>query len=439
MAKRNLKSLFTNKEITDSALVLISNVLAQAVNFVAVMFMTKMLSVEDYGKYALLNTVLTLVADLSDMGMNASITRFVAQYRGQNDRASELGIIAYSLKRKLCSSALAIGLMMVFSNFLATYVIHDSAYSVYVILVSFCAGFYLLTGLYKAVFQGRQNFKHYFLSVAVDAIVYLATVVVLYAFQALSVFTIVLASLLRSLVSTVICAILVGVPIKELFSRISGNKETVKLFNTYSRWMFLWAIFSNLQTRADVLLLSQLTTTDQVSYYDIANKITKPVLLVVSSYSQIMSPVFAKLNTLDKIRKKISSVKKIVLAGTGGMLLAVALSGIAVRILFGNKYDNSIVPLQIMFAALIFYIWTIPYNSALFALNKPQVFTIAAGIGLVATVIGDFLLLPAFGAVGAAFTYFIAQLIGFLVAYIGYRWAAERSTLGYGTDGGNTA
>ena len=70
--------------------------------------------------------------------------------------------------------------------------------------------------------------------------------------------------------------------------------------------------------------------------------------------------------------------------------------------------------------AIIFFVWTIPFNSALYALNKPYIFSMAAFVGLVVTAIGDYLLLGKYGAIGAAYTYIAAQIVGLIIALGAY-------------------
>ena len=91
-----------------------------------------------------------------------------------------------------------------------------------------------------------------------------------------------------------------------------------------------------------------------------------------------------------------------------------------ILILFGTKYTQAIIPCQMLLFAIIFYIWTVPFNSALYALNMPYVFTVAALIGLLVTVVGNYYLLGRFGAIGAAVTYIAAQMVGLIVSMVAY-------------------
>lgn len=415
-----LNRIFKNREIQDSSLVIISNILAQLLNFFVVMIITRVLSVDEYGKYAILNTILSLATDLSDMGMNSSVTKFVAEYY-QNDRKYEKTIILYAVRKKLCNSALVILLMMCSSRFIANYFIHDESYTVYVAIVSFCIGFTLISSMNKAIFQGRQIYKLYLYSIIIDTVTYVVFIFLLYKFNRLNVFSIIISNILRMLISMITSSLMVGINIGEIFSYSIDNQDIIKKFSSFSKWMVLWAIFANLQSRADVILLSRLTTIEQVSYYEVANKLTKPILLVLSAYSTVMNPIYAQLKSKQELKKKVIQTAKFIVFISICLIVACFLSGPIVNTLFGYKYNMSIVPLRIMLISLIFFIWTVPYNSALYAINKPYIFALAAGIGLFINIIGDYAFLPKYGAIGAAMTYFIAQLESFLVAYIAYK------------------
>lgn len=415
-----LNRILKNRELHDSSIVLFSNIFAQAVNFIVVLIITKVLSVDEYGKYAIINTILSLAIDLSDMGMNSSVTKFVAEYHNK-DQTFERTVITYATRKKLRNSALVIALMMLSSKFIASFFVHDDSYTIYVIIVSFCIGFTLISSMNKAIFQGRQIYKLYFYSVVIDTISYFALVGIFYITNNLTVFSVIVSNVIRMLISMWSSSLMAGLNIREILSVTVENSEVINKFSSFSKWMLLWAVFANLQSRADVILLSQLTTISQVSYYDVANKLTKPILLVLSAYATVMNPIYAQLGSSKELKNKVKQTAKFIAAVSGLLIIACLLSEPVLVILFGNKYNSSIIPLRIMLISLIFFVWTVPYNSALYALNKPSIFALAAGIGLLINIAGDYLLLPKFGAVGAAMTYFIAQVESFLVAYIAYK------------------
>lgn len=415
-----LNRILKNRELHDSSIVLFSNIFAQAVNFIVVLIITKVLSVDEYGKYAIINTILSLATDLSDMGMNSSVTKFVAEYHNK-DQTFERTVITYATRKKLRNSALVIALMMLSSKFIASFFVHDDSYTIYVIIVSFCIGFTLISSMNKAIFQGRQIYKLYFYSVVIDTISYFALVGIFYITNNLTVFSVIVSNVIRMLISMWSSSLMAGLNIREILSVTVENSEVINKFSSFSKWMLLWAVFANLQSRADVILLSQLTTISQVSYYDVANKLTKPILLVLSAYATVMNPIYAQLGSSKELKNKVKQTAKFIAAVSGLLIIACLLSEPVLVILFGDKYNSSIIPLRIILISLIFFVWTVPYNSALYALNKPSIFALAAGIGLLINIAGDYLLLPRFGAVGAAMTYFIAQVESFLVAYIAYK------------------
>lgn len=414
-----LNRLLKNKELKDSSIVLASSIISQIASFFVVLLITKALTNEEYGKYAVVNTVLSLVTDLSDMGMNSSVTKFVAGFH-QNDPEKEMQVINYATYKKARNSVIVIILMMVSSKLVARYLIHDSSYNIYLVLTSFCIGFTLISSMNKAIFQGRQDYKKYFLATLADITSYVVCIIFFYITGKLTIFTIITSNIIRMFLSMVISSRMAVLNLKKAFQPVK-NIEIIKRFNAFGNWMLLWAVFANLQSRADVLLLSHFTTATEVSYYDIANKLTKPILMVLSAYATVMNPIFAQLSSKDKLKEKIRQTSKFILIISLFLICAVFISGIVITLFFGNKYENSLTPLRIMLVSLVFFVWTVPYNSTLYALDKPYIFALAAGTGLVINIIGDFLLLPRFGATGASVTYFIAQVQSLLVAYISYK------------------
>lgn len=408
-----------SKTAKDSILTLSGNLIAQILSLFVVVIVSRFLSVADYGIYSILNNISSFVQDMADMGMNGAITRFVAEFRAKNELDKERQVICYSLHRKLLNLVIVFIVLVLFARPIASYWLQDSTKYSYIYLIIITCAFSLLVSALRAVLQGRLEFKRYFASVVVWNLVWAGTISMMAVTNNLTVVSSITAGVISGIVNLFLCIRLVKLDLKDVFLTRNIDAAVKKEFNGFGNWMLIWALFAILQSKLDVFMLASFTTTEQVSYYDIASKVIKPILMVVSAYAQVLNPQFASIEK-KKIAAKIKSVAKFIALVSALIVAAIILVDPVIRLFFGDKYNNSILPAQMLLFAIIFYVWTVPFNSALYALNKPYVFTFAAFIGLIVTAVGDFLLLGRYGVIGAAVTYIAAQIVGLVVALCAY-------------------
>jgi O-antigen/teichoic acid export membrane protein len=68
---------------------------------------------------------------------------------------------------------------------------------------------------------------------------------------------------------------------------------------------------------------------------------------------------------------------------------------------FGTAFRPAAPALTLLLAGTILQAWTLPWNAALYALDRPQVFALASGLALVAATTLNLALIPRLGALGA--------------------------------------
>lgn len=407
------------KTAKDSVLTLAGNTIAQVLSLCVAIIVSRVFSVAEYGLYCILNNISSFVTDMADMGMNGAITRFVAEFRAKGKKEDEEQIIAYSIKRKLINLLVVFVVLVLGSKPIAKYWLHDSSLYYYIYLIIITCAFSLFVGALRAILQGRQEFGKYFITLVAWNGVWCLAILAMVFTNNLSVLSSILAGAISGVVNLLIGIKLTNTKIKNVFQTKKIQSEVKRSFNNFGNWMLLWALFAILQSKMDVFMLATFATSEQVSYYDIASKVIKPILMVVSAYAQVLNPQFATI-AVSELGKRIKTVMKFILLISALIVLAIVLIKPIITLVFGNKYEMSIVPAQLLLFAIIFYVWTVPFNSALYALKKPYVFTIAAFIGLLVTVIGDYFLLGRYGAIGAAITFIAAQIVGLVVAVVAY-------------------
>jgi O-antigen/teichoic acid export membrane protein len=167
----------------------------------------------------------------------------------------------------------------------------------------------------------------------------------------------------------------------------------------------------------DIILLSKLSGDRSVGIYSVAYKVAFALQFVALAFSASIYPAFC--NYFTHSREKLSQLFEksmywlIVLA----MPLSLGLIAIADKVvvpIFGAQYFESILPLQILMASLLFIFICFPIGALLNASNRQTRNTINLGIVAAANTILNIFLIPVLDYNGAA----IANLISYLLLFV---------------------
>ncbi len=416
-----LKAVSKNAMMQYFSYNMLASLFVQIRSFIFIWIATQQLSVNDYGIFALVLMLIMTTSDLADMGGNSAVTRFSSKFYNEKKYAHESAIIYLAFKRKIINCFFVVAVLIVFSNQIATILLENENYHYLISLSSIGVIFALFYGLNVSILQGRKLFKDYFKVVGYISFISLGVLYISLFYCKISI-EFLIGYHIAILGGSFLFSFLIMDFSQNKFLNVNFSDIKIKKsFNNFGFWMFLWAIFSVLQSKIDMIMLSQLANIEEIAYYDIAMKFTKPLLMVFSAYGQVLNPVIASFKDKNDLVKQIKNSTKFIYVMTLIIAIFIGCSGYVIYLVFGEKYANSIFPLKIILVALIFFVWTMPYNSVLYAMNKPHIFTIAAILTLFSTITGNCFLLNKYGAIGAAITFLFAQIIGFLVSLIFYK------------------
>ena len=173
----------------------------------------------------------------------------------------------------------------------------------------------------------------------------------------------------------------------------------------------LASIFGRVYSYIDSILLSKLAGDVAVGWYSIPYKITyafqfMPLALMATLYPKF-SEYFAKDKkrlafTFERAIKYLMIIVFPIAIGVGVLARDIILS------LYTTEYLNSILPLQILLAGLVFSYLSFPVGSFLNASNRQVTQTIIVFFVMVINIILNIILIPKIGVVGAA----ISALVG---------------------------
>ena len=397
-------------------------VTAAGLGFAALLLTTNTMGAASYGLFALALTVLTMTAELADMGVNAGMIRHASAHLGRGDRSAAHGVLSAALRMKLVT-ALAGGLLVAATAGPVARALGRPEAAPLVRIAALGLAGAVLLGLTSAVLQAHQRFaRNAVLGACHWGVRLLGTGVLVISGNLDPV------RLLWLYAASPWLLFLLGLALipRGSLSWRRWDRDRAREVIHFGRWLALWALFSILLNRVDLLLLAALSVDAEVGYYAASRRVTLLVTLLANAYLMTLIPHLSRLADRAALQRALRHARFVSLAVAAGILLVlVPLSPWLVRA-FGPEFSAGGGVLALLLVGTLFHALTLPYNSALYALNRPQAFALASGLGLALSLAGNLWLIPRYGARGAAAT---AAVVGFellVVAFLAYRRALAR-------------
>jgi O-antigen/teichoic acid export membrane protein len=174
--------------------------------------------------------------------------------------------------------------------------------------------------------------------------------------------------------------------------------------------------------KLDVLLLVSLSGPTEAGIYALAAKIIAIYPLLSGSFSNVIAP---RLSAISQKNELWAFIKKVI-AGTFFFISTVFFMIIVaepfIRILFGEKFSESIPVFRLLLVSMIFFVGSVPSVSvAIYYLKKPWILTVNSVIQVVIVFVGNILTIPIYGRFAPAyvsivafgFTWFLTSMLSF--------------------------
>ncbi|MDN3025496.1 polysaccharide biosynthesis C-terminal domain-containing protein [Streptomyces sp. S.PB5] len=178
--------------------------------------------------------------------------------------------------------------------------------------------------------------------------------------------------------------------------------------------------------RLDFLAVGALSGPAVLGVYAVASKFAELVRLPAVAVHYVLYPRFARDGPLlagQEMRRMLPRALAVTAAPVPLLLGAAAL---VLPLLYGPAFSAAVLPACILLGGLAFEGATAVCTAYLYGVGRPGLTSCAMGAGVAVTVVLDVLLIPRFGAVGAAVASSASYLVTAVVA-VTLTWAVTRS------------
>jgi len=185
-------------------------------------------------------------------------------------------------------------------------------------------------------------------------------------------------------------------------------------------------IFASLNWQIPIILLARLSVETETARYGAASRFLIPAAIFAASYANAIQPVLVRQRekSIGAAGSYLSRMASYVLILTAlAAILSPFLSSAVLSVLFGAKYADAAQILDILATSVVPFALAIVAARGLIAENAQHVDLIANAVGAAIGLTAGLLLVPRYGAAGAA----TAQLISFsliatiIIGYLSFR------------------
>ena len=210
----------------------------------------------------------------------------------------------------------------------------------------------------------------------------------------------------------------------EALRKISGEftvsfKLQKQIIQSILRLGILYALsffIMQLNYRADLILLKQLSTNEQVGFYSLANYISEQLWHIPLAVEAVILSHTANASDHDLLKMNVAKVFRLsILAGIGGVLAIYLIAPILVPLLFSAKFTGSIPLIRNILPGIFLIILFRILNSHLAGLGKPMVAIYIFLPALILNILLNLLWIPSHGAMGAVWATNCSYALGAIV------------------------
>jgi O-antigen/teichoic acid export membrane protein len=394
----------------DTARVLGAQIAGNAGYFVSVLLLARGLAPADRGSVAFITVCALIIANLANLGTVEATKVFAAKRPG--DRPS---LLANTILAS-CVGALAGGGITALALWLLPGVRPAGVGETELALL--CAGA-VAGGIAIAgagFLQGCGRFGPYARVTATAPWLYAVLVAATWAAFGLSVRDAAAAwAIAQAVTAAVLCvASARGTGIGRLDLRLLWESVT------FGVRAWLGGLAHVLNARIDQVLMGLLATQAALGSYAVAVNASEVLFYLPSAAAAALLPAVARAGAEAGADRTLRVFRATMLVTLPCVIAAVVLGPVLLPAVFGAAYDNSVGPFLWLAPSAIGFAASAVFSNALLASGAPALSSLGPAVSLIVGIGLDIVLIPAFGAPGAAAAASAALLSGGAVAAIAY-------------------
>ena len=399
------------KILSNSAILMAEKLVTMVVTLGVTVMLTRYLSPSDWGTLSYLMAFSGLALPFTAIGLNGLITQYLLKYPEQKDE-----VMGTAIAIRFIGSFVTI---FAFYWVLKTWFIHDPYVEKLLAIVLLGTATLAFSGInfyFESIVQAKYASSVRIVSSIIAA---LAKVWAVVTHQDLTTIVIIFSAEFTLTALLFLCAYQIKARSLKWWR---WNSTIAKEMLQRCGYLIFSSVFAMVYLKLDQVMLGQMTSMEEVGQYAIAARLSEvwvfvPTALVASAY-----PAIARLyqDKSPNYQKRLQQSNDILFGLSLSLAIVVQLFGTwLITLIFGDKYADAAVILQIHIWSSVF-IFMRTLASRWLILEDLVKFSLYSHIaGAFVNVAFNYLLIPEFGAIGAAYATLISYAsAGWLIFYV---------------------
>jgi O-antigen/teichoic acid export membrane protein len=184
-------------------------------------------------------------------------------------------------------------------------------------------------------------------------------------------------------------------------------------------WIGSLARFLNFRT--DQILMGFIASEAALGFYAVAVNASEVLLYLPSSAATALLPLIARTEREHRAEATLKAFRSVVFVTAAGVAVAALLGPIVLPAIFGEDFEESVEPFLWLLPGTFGFAASSVFSNALVGSSAPSLSSLGPMVSLIVGFALDLLLIPRFGATGAAVAATVAFLAGGATALAAYR------------------
>ena len=389
------------------AAVFTGKVLATGMGFIATIIAARVLGPHDYGLFSVFMAVLVIAVFFLGKNLDTGLVKFYGYYSGNNPDLARASIrVAFNLRIVAGIGGVVTGYLL--SNSIAIFLFHNPDL-VFPLKMAFLGAFGMSLWYFSlTIFQAREEFLKYSV---LEAIFNLLKAVCILGLLLVGKLT--LANAILAVTAVIYLNMVLGfvsLPRGVLGGRPSDKKIGWNLVG-FCKWIFLAEVICILYYKQDILILNYFREPDSVGLYSAAFTALVLVEYLTSALVVVQLPAASRLSCFDEYK---GYIRRSLIISSMLSVIIIPMFFFAEPLMitfFSDSYNQSVRIFRILFFGFAIRIFTHPLYLLFMSIDRPKILAAIFGSVLVLNLCGNFLFVPIYGEIGAAWVTLTSRIV----------------------------
>jgi O-antigen/teichoic acid export membrane protein len=420
----------TSRQITT---VLSGHALRLALGLVSSALLARALGPENLSTFSVVSAGLMIAVTLADFGLSNSAVRLVASSMDQEPAAAQRTAGVFAWSKLLGSLAITLTVLLAAGPIATLLQLPAGSGPSLVRIGALGVLATSLSGIVSPVLQSLRRFGPLVLSQTANVGLTVLLMAVLFLVSQLTVTTALWVGVLSALGGAILGWLTIPAGWRRaIIARPADLGAGARRLWRFGRWLWLSVILAIVYVQLDLLLLNLWATAEETGIYALALNLALKAEIVNQTVQLVLLPEASRVSGEAERRAYLRSGLLRSLALVVLLLVMLPLARPFILLVYGPEYAPSVGIFSLLLASTAVELLALPFVLLVYPLNMPRHVAAGQAIRVATILLAGWLLIPAWGVVGAALAKLAATLAGvlFLVVLV-WRRLSQSATLAH--------